>query len=238
MARLGAAAEQEMPTGLLRMEAEGRPKRDCFVYVPKAHDKAKRYPLVVVLHPAGVKGANFVRTWGDTADRTGAFIVAGPECKDAQKRAWTLADEKDLIDTIKKVANTFNVDSTRILLTGFSQGGVYTYTFGLRNPAVFRAIAPLSGALVAGPTPETQAILEKARGMAAYIVHGAADTTIPVQRARVSRDILEKAGLAVTYREVAEVGHLPPVGELDRIWAWFAALTTEAKEPKGEVKKN
>jgi len=223
----GAATPPETATGLMRMPAEGRPRRDCWLYLPKTYDRSKRYPLVVVLHPAGLHGARFVSLWGRTAERTGAFIVAGPECRNREKRMWDISDERDLLATVRKVIATFGADPARVLLTGFSQGGTYSYTFGLRNPGVFRAIAPVSGALVARPSPAVEAILKRARGMGVYIVHGAADDRIPVERARASRVRLEQAGFTVTYREVPHLGHFFPEGEADRIWAWFSALTTQ-----------
>lgn len=220
-----AAEDKPNSTGLLRIQAVGRPRRDCWLYVPTTYDRTRRYPLVVVLHPAGLAGASMVRTWGDAAERTAAFIVAGPECKDRKHRRWSLDDERDLLATINKVTGLYSVDPGRVLLTGFSQGGVYAYTFGLRNPGVFRAIAPVAGALIAGPTPAAEAILRRARGMGVYIAHGAADQQIPVVRARASRARLEKAGFVVTYREIPYMGHHFPPGEASRIWAWFEKLT-------------
>ncbi len=229
---VGGEAEKDVTaTGLMRVAGEGQPRRDCWLYVPKSYDKSKPYPLVVVLHPAGLHGSRFVTVWGQTAERTGAFIVAGPECKDQKKRMWDIADEKDLLATIQKVMATFSVDPSRVLLTGFSQGGTYSYTFGLRSPDVFRAIAPVSGGLIARPSPEADAILRKARGMGVYIAHGAIDDRIPIERARASRERLEQAGFTVTYREVPQLGHFFPDGEPDRIWAWFSALTAPPKLP-------
>ncbi|MBM4038533.1 MAG: hypothetical protein FJ290_08465 [Planctomycetes bacterium] len=225
-------APQEPIAGLMRTPGEGQPQRDCWLYVPRGLDKSRPCPLVVVLHPAGLPGSRYVTIWGEAAERAGgAFLVAGPECRDRKRRSWEIADEKDLLATVRKVMAAFNVDPTRVLLTGFSEGSNYSYTFGLRNPGLFRAIAPVSGALFARPTPESDAILQKARGLGVYIAHGAADNQIPVERARASRERLEKAGFTVTYREVPQLGHFLPQGEPDRIWVWFQTLTTPPAAP-------
>jgi len=230
---LAHAAETDIQrrTGLQRIQAVGKPKRDCWVYVPKVFDPAKQYPLVVVLHPAGLHGRRFVELWGQLADRTAGFIVAGPECKDTKRRLWKFADEADLIATIKHLTSIYSIDPARILLTGFSQGATYTYTFGLRNPLLFRAIAPVSGALIAGPTPEADAILKRARGLGVYIGHGAADNHVPIIRARASRDRLERAGFKVLYHEIPLHGHFYPPQESARIWVWFVGLTTQPEPP-------
>ena len=43
-----------------------------------------------------------------------------------------------------------------------------------------------------------------------YLLHGTADTTVPLNQARRLRDALQTAGVAVTYREIANLGHVPP----------------------------
>ena len=40
-----------------RVQFDGLPwKRDAWLYVPNDYDKTRRYALVVVLHPAGLRG--------------------------------------------------------------------------------------------------------------------------------------------------------------------------------------
>ncbi len=54
--------------------------------------------------------------------------------------------ETDMLDAIAWARATYNIDPTRIYLTGFSMGGRGTYQIGLRNPDVFAAIAPMAPA--------------------------------------------------------------------------------------------
>ena len=228
-----AAEKASAPqTGLLRLPAEGRAGREAWLYVPKSYVKTRRYALVVDLHPAGLRGSHFAEAWGEVAERTGAFLVLAPECKDQKKRMWENGDEQGVVAAANRVLSEYSVDSARVLLTGFSQGAIYTYIFGLRNPTLFRAIAPVSGILAARPSPKADEILERARGVPVYICHGAADDRFPVAKAREARDRLEKLGYQVQYREEPQLGHFYPPGECGRIWAWFSALTAEPVEPK------
>jgi len=190
-----------------------------------AKNKEKFYGLVVVLHPAGVGGQRYLQVWGEIAERTGEFIVMAPEASDTKRRMWVFGDEKRVVDAVRQVMGAYRIDPGRVLLTGFSQGGVYTYTFGLRNPQLFRGLASVSGALVARPSPEATAILERAKGVPVYISHGNADIRIPVARARAARDRLEAAGFHVTYRETPYKGHSFSEQEAHRIWLWFKAVT-------------
>jgi len=236
LARAGTA-ELKKETGLLRMQFEGRDDRSTWLYVPKSYDPTRRCPLVVVLHPLGLRGETFASAWGEVAARTGAFIVLAPECKDTKKRMWAMGDEADLLATTKRIILAYNIDPARVLLTGFSQGGNFTYIFGLRNPALFRAIAPVGGVLRAQPGPESDRILQQARGVPVYICHGWQDERFPVALAREARDRLEKLGYAVAYREDPLMGHAFPPGEYDRIWLWFSGLFSQPAAPKEPAKK-
>jgi phospholipase/carboxylesterase len=88
----------------------------------------------------------------------------------------------------------------RVVLGGFSQGGVMSYALGLGGgrprPA---AIFALSGFF---PRVEGFAIdLDGLTGYPALIAHGSLDPVIPVDFGRDARTILESAGAAVSYYE-------------------------------------
>jgi phospholipase/carboxylesterase len=221
VALAGEGASASLPEQMKQL-----PKGGGWLWLPARYERSDQvYGLVVVLHPAGIGGQRFLKVWGIVAEQTDEFIVLAPEASDLKKRMWSLKDEPRVIDTVKQVASSYRIDPHRVLLTGFSQGGIYTFTFGLRNPHVFRGLAPVSGALVARPNPTSAAILERARGLAIYICHGALDDRIPVARARAARDRLEELGYRVTYREERYQGHTYPKYESQRIWRWFRAVT-------------
>ena len=93
----------------------------------------------------------------------------------------------------------------RIVIGGFSQGTVMSYALGLGGDRPRPAgILALSGFIpeVEGWEPD----LGSRAGMPVLISHGAGDPVIGVEYARAARDLLEPAGLALTYRE-APIGH-------------------------------
>ena len=234
LASLAVAGGRDPTLGgrLHDLAAKGATKDGCWLYLPANYDRSKRHALVVALHAAGLRGTRCARQWGALTERRGGFIVVAPECRDTKRRLWKFSDEGHVLACIQHVVSHYSVDPRRVLLTGFSQGGIYTYTFGLRHPTVFRAIAPICGALIARPSPAAKAILERARGLPVYIVHGTRDDRIPVERARASRDRLERLRYQVTYREFPYLGHQFPAVEADRILAWFISLTAEPKDEK------
>ncbi len=101
------------------------------------------------------------------------------------------------------------VSPERTVLGGFSMGTVMSYALGLgsRRPRP-AAILAFSGFL---PTVEGwQPDLPAREGLPVFIAHGQADPVIDVGFARRARDLLERAGLQVTYRESSAGHHLDP----------------------------
>jgi phospholipase/carboxylesterase len=230
-ARVGSGAEALQP-GLRHVESPGASGIDYWLYVPAGYDASKPHGLVVVLHPAGLDASHHTRQWGVLAEKVGGLLVAGPEAQDETRHFWKMRDEPVVLTVVQRVAQRYNIDRQRILLTGFSLGGNYAYKFGLRNPNVFRAVAAFSGVLLARPSPAADAILRRAKGVAVYIVHGGQDTRVPVERARASRDRLGEFGNRIVYRELPNLRHQFAPLEAVRVLHWFKNLPK--REPAAE----
>jgi phospholipase/carboxylesterase len=97
------------------------------------------------------------------------------------------------------------VDPNKLVVLGFSQGGVLAYELFLRDPERFAGMVALSSWL---PAPLADALpeLPEAKARPLLVVHGTQDSMIPVERARESRARLLERRLSLTYREY-EMGH-------------------------------
>jgi phospholipase/carboxylesterase len=95
-------------------------------------------------------------------------------------------------------------DFSQIRLVGFSQGAALAYTFALLHPVCVAALAGLSGFLPEGASAlvENRPLQDKS----IFIAHGSRDELVPVERARQSAELLQKAGAYVSYCE-EDVGH-------------------------------
>ncbi len=114
----------------------------------------------------------------------------------------------------------------RIVIGGFSQGTVMSYALGLGGGRPRPAgILALSGFIpeVEGWEPD----LGSRAGMPVLISHGAGDPVIGVEYARAARDLLEPAGLALTYRE-APIGHSIDGPTIDAAVEWLETLACPA----------
>jgi len=99
----------------------------------------------------------------------------------------------------------YPADPRKLVLLGFSQGGVMAYDLALREPERFLGLVALSswlpGALVSTLTPQP-ALAQ----LPALVIHGSEDPMIPVARGQESRDALLELGVQTTYREYP-MGH-------------------------------
>ena len=99
----------------------------------------------------------------------------------------------------------YPVERRKVVVLGFSQGGVMAYDLALREPGRFAGLAALS-AWLPKPLSDSIPVLPEHAGMPVLVQHGTADPMIEVARARESRDLLAARGVGLTYREY-EMGH-------------------------------
>jgi phospholipase/carboxylesterase len=113
----------------------------------------------------------------------------------------------------------YPIDPEKLVILGFSQGGVMAYDFFLREPERFAGLAALSSWL-----PEEVA-LRRSPGAAhekrpVLVMHGARDPMIDVERARESRDRLLRFGVSLRYREF-DMGHEIAPAALRELRSWL-----------------
>ena len=105
---------------------------------------------------------------------------------------------------IDEALERYPVDRRKVVLLGFSQGGVMAYDLALRDPTRYVGLVALSSWLPEVLVPVTK--LPEHEGFPTLVVHGTEDPMIPVERGRESRDRLRDLGVALSYREF-EMGH-------------------------------
>jgi polyhydroxybutyrate depolymerase len=155
----------------------------------------------IVVHPQGYADNTVRGSWGSwhvngTAESPGpagpTCTVAGGssdycytscagECDDIGCDWTTCVDDYAFVDAVlDAVEASFCVDTTREYATGCSNGGMMAYGLGANAANRFAAVAPQCGSFHNGfldsPDP--------ALGMPLMDVHGASDTTVPVNLTR------------------------------------------------------
>lgn len=115
------------------------------------------------------------------------------------------------------LAYTFDrcaIDTTRIALGGFSDGGTYSLSLGVSNGDLFSHLVAYSPGFLASAPPTV--------GMPRiYISHGLGDPIIPVGASRNETvPILQNAGYDVTYEEF-DGGHEVPAAISESALDWL-----------------
>jgi phospholipase/carboxylesterase len=113
-------------------------------------------------------------------------------------------DSPHLAAIVDFVHTTWTVDTDRMLLTGMSDGGTFSYVSGLSSGSPFTHLAPVAAAF---HPFLAMAEAERLRGLPIHIVHGAKDWMFPVHTAREAERHFKAAGAAVTYREISDLSH-------------------------------
>ena len=129
------------------------------------------------------------------------------------------------------------IDESRIFSTGFSYGGMMSFAVGCARGDVFRAIAPMSGALYSGCENGDAPV-------AVWGAHGDNDDVVPLADGQAGlQEFLDRngcgtattptepspcvtyegctAGVPVTWCEFSG-GHSPPSFSAEAIWAFFS----------------
>lgn len=116
------------------------------------------------------------------------------------------------------------VPAARIVLAGFSQGGAIALQTGLRHPERLAGIMALSTYLPLASTLAAEASAAN-RAVSIFMAHGLHDSLIPIERARLSRDTLRKAGYDVEWHEYP-MEHAVCAEEIAAIAAWLRRALT------------
>ena len=115
------------------------------------------------------------------------------------------AAARALQDFLELAVERYPVDRNKLIILGFSQGGVMAYDLFLREPERFAALIALSSWLPA----EIATVGVESAELASHpvlVMHGTRDPMIDVERARESRTRLIQLGASLTYREY-DMGH-------------------------------
>lgn len=158
----------------------GGAQRTFHLYRPT--DLRNPAPLVVMLHGGYGSGTQAENSYGlddSQADR-GHFLVAHP---DGLNHAWNTGggccgksaqnnvdDIGFLTQMVTTIARESRIDTSRIYVTGISNGGIMAYTLACHT-TIFAAIGPDSATELGDcPSPSPVSIIH---------IHGTADTHIP-----------------------------------------------------------
>lgn len=180
-------------------------RQSFWIYIPETYDPATPHPLVFALHGGSGNGRGFLWSWVRAARSRGAIVVAPT----SQDQTWAIQgedrDSAHLAKILAFVRQRWSIDTNRILLTGMSDGGTFTYTYGLTSDCPFTHLAPVAAAFHPMLVPATNP--SRMKGLPIHIMHGVHDWMFRLEMADDAARLFTTAGANVTYRRVTDLGH-------------------------------
>ncbi|WGS19852.1 MULTISPECIES: phospholipase [unclassified Bradyrhizobium] len=213
-----AAAPNEN-TGMFHERNEPGSRGGFSMYVPEYYTPDRAWPLVMALHGGSGNGRGFLWSWLRDARSRGAILIAPT----ATGSTWALmgndSDTPNLNRILDQVRERWRIDETRMLLTGMSDGGTFSYVTGLDGASRFTHLAPVAATF--HPLMAEIADADRLRGLPIFITHGRLDWMFPVQAARQTQGLLSAAGARVIYRELDDLSHAYPREINGEILQWL-----------------
>ncbi|HEY5603889.1 MAG TPA: carboxylesterase [Gammaproteobacteria bacterium] len=164
--------------------------------------------------PVTINGGYVMRAWYD---------VISTDLTARQDKAGILRSA-ELINGIIREQAQQGIATHRIILAGFSQGGVMALQIGLRSAEPFAGIIALSCYLpLADELPVPEAKQEPY--LPVFMAHGAYDAVVPFNAGLVSKERLEKLGYPVAWHRYA-MEHSVCAEEIADISRWLTRVVT------------
>ncbi|MBU1044184.1 MAG: dienelactone hydrolase family protein [Candidatus Omnitrophica bacterium] len=131
---------------------------DYILILPKNYESARKYPLFIYMHGRGYSSNDVLNDWYSLFTNQSCYILI-PEAsiklhdrsfswydRDSEKFIVHMEESESMIVALTQhMIKKYNVDTSRIVLSGFSQGGRLAYYIGFKNPKLFSEIVPISG---------------------------------------------------------------------------------------------
>jgi len=163
------------------------------------------------MQPVSINAGMVMRAWYDIADPTlRRDDEVGVRASQARVEAL-LAREKQR-----------GTQANRLVLAGFSQGGVIALQTGLRHPERLAGIMALSCYVPLAETLPDEANAAN-RDVPILMAHGTADPIVPFARATRSRDLLKHLGYDVQWHDYI-MQHAVCAQEINDISGWLVRV--------------
>lgn len=172
------------------------------IVIPRGYDGVQRLPLVVALHFGGPPTPYIGRAYLEALVHPGLWslgaILVAPDCTGSD---WTgPRSERDVLELLDFLTRTYAVDPHKVVLTGFSMGGIGAWHLASRHQDRFAAAVIMAG------RPSSRAIKTEWR-IPLYVIHGRADEVVPLGPTEKAVEKLRARGVEVELVVLDGVSH-------------------------------
>lgn len=201
------------------------------LYIPKNYDCGATYPLMLFLHGSGERGCDntaqvtvaLPHVFDDPTSPAYDSIIVAPQCPEDKQWVYTpwekgnysvseVTESRELeavLEILRKVASEYNVDRSRVYVTGISMGGFGTWDMLARHSSIFAAGMPVCG----GGDPSMAKTLSE---IPIRTFHGFLDNSVPTEGTREMYASIKACGKGkIRFTEFEDGDH----GIWDRVYS-------------------
>lgn len=124
---------------------------------------------------------------------------------------WHVHQVDNILRVVDRLKRRYNIDESRIYLTGISDGGTGAYYMAMRDPTVWSAFLPLNGSIKVLGNPAVRAdgelFASNLVNRPLYIVNGGRDPLYPVEHIATHVEAFKELGVSLVFRPQANAGH-------------------------------
>ena len=166
----------------------------------------KKYPLIIALHWAG--GPNAYQDYSDclafpALDFLNGIIVAP---SDSGSHWVSEYNESKLIQLIKAIKKHWPIDDSKLIITGYSNGGIASWYYAEKFPELFTAAIAISGSYEASKID-----------IPMYVIHGKQDELFNVYRIQNTISTSQKRGSDITFKLLQSHSHFMGCSYVDAL---------------------
>jgi len=171
--------------------------------IPEFFSPRGKVPLVIALHYGGDVtawyGKGYLTILVEPALCELGAVIAAPDCP--SPAGWdNPSSEAAVLALMNHLKRYYTIDDKKVVLTGFSLGGIGTWYLAARYPDLFSAAIPVS----AMPRPD---MAETVRNIPVYVIHSTGDEIFPVKRVEEMVEKLKIRGLPVRMQTLEGISH-------------------------------
>ena len=188
---------------------------DNVLEVPDDYTPDRRWPLRVDLHggvgrPAPTGDSPPARPLSNRIPASHGELVLHPRAY-AEAMWWTSAQVDNILQLVDRVKRAYNVDESRVYITGISDGATGVYFFAMRAATPWAACMPLNGHPLVLANPDTGADGElfstNLANCPIQAVNGGRDPLYPASSVQPLIDMFTRGGIPITWHVYPEGRH-------------------------------
>jgi len=181
------------------------------VSVPKGY-ASQPVPVVLSLHSGGARvphyGREFMKALIQPALSELGGIIVAPDCP---TNAWSDPEsEAAVMALMTRILQSYTIDRSRILVTGYSMGGSGTWFLASHHADLFTAAIPMAASTSGVP-------LERLGTIPTYVIHSRDDEVVPFAPAERTARQLIAMGRPVQFEALRELRHFEMLSYVDAL---------------------